>query len=242
MNPDSSPLHPEDHHYHTRRDPHRQASSLSDIILGGQDGLVNVLGVILGVAAATQDVRIVQAAGMAAAFAESVAMGAVAYTSSIADHEFYESEKEREHRHIARVPHLEKQEVRDIYRAKGFDGELLDRIVATITADKDVWVNVMLAEEHRLAPKTRRQAANSALTVGLSAIIGSLIPLAPFFALPIVPGIWTSLAISAAALFTFGAYKAKRTIGHAGRSGLELLVIGMISALVGYGIGLLFKV
>ena len=73
--------HHEDHHYHSRRDPHRQASALSDVILGGQDGLVNVLGVILGVAAATQDSRIILAAGMAATFAESVAMGAVAFTS-----------------------------------------------------------------------------------------------------------------------------------------------------------------
>jgi hypothetical protein len=64
------------------RDPHRQASALSDVILGGQDGLVNVLGVILGVAAATSDPRIVLVAGLAATFAESVSMGAVAYTST----------------------------------------------------------------------------------------------------------------------------------------------------------------
>ena len=59
---------------HDRHDPHRHESRLSDIILGGQDGLVNVLGVILGVAAATQDARIVIAAGLAATFAESISM------------------------------------------------------------------------------------------------------------------------------------------------------------------------
>src|SRR5512139_2532486 len=105
--------------YHVRADPHRQASNLSDVILGGQDGLVNVLGVILGVAAATHDPRIVMVAGLAAAFAESVSMGAVAYTSTLADADFYESERNREYRHIQQVPHLERSEIKEIYKKKG---------------------------------------------------------------------------------------------------------------------------
>ena len=62
-------LHPRDLTHHSLADPHRGASALADIILGGQDGLVNVLGVILGVAAATSDPRIVLVAGLAATFA-----------------------------------------------------------------------------------------------------------------------------------------------------------------------------
>src|SRR5574342_656380 len=138
----------EDRQYHLLSDPHRQASGLSDIILGGQDGLVNVLGVILGVAAATNDPRIVMVAGLAATFAESVSMGAVAFTSTIADAAFYESEKEREYRHIREMPHLEREEVRTIYSEKGFRGELLERIVDTITANQDVWVAAMMADDH----------------------------------------------------------------------------------------------
>ena len=87
------PVTARDLDHHTRYDPHRRASALSDIILGGQDGLVNVLGVILGVAAATADTRIVLVAGLAATFAESVSMGAVAYTSTLADADFFESER-----------------------------------------------------------------------------------------------------------------------------------------------------
>src|SRR3990172_3875999 len=98
--------HSEGLRYHLYHDPHRQSSGLSDIILGGQDGLVNVLGVILGVAAATHDPRIVMVAGLAATFAESVSMGAVAYTSTLADSDFYESERAREHRHVHLVPAL----------------------------------------------------------------------------------------------------------------------------------------
>ena len=138
--------------HHNYQDPHRRASGLSDIILGGQDGLVNVLGVILGVAAATGDSRIVIVAGLAATFAESVSMGAVAYTSTLADADFYESEREREYRHILQMPHLERDEVRSIYYEKGFRSDMLENIVDTITASPDIWVAVMMAEEHRLTP------------------------------------------------------------------------------------------
>ena len=228
--------------YHTRLDPHRGASALSDVILGGQDGLVNVLGVILGVAAATADSRIVLVAGLAATFAESVSMGAVAYTSTLADADFYESEREREYRHIEAAPALERDEVRGIYQNKGFSGELLDRIVDTITHDKDVWVAVMMAEEHQLAPVDRRTALRSAVVVGVAAIVGSLVPLLPFALLPVQISMWVAIALAAVVLFAVGVYKARLTVGNPGRSGLEMAVIGTLSALAGYLVGVLLKV
>src|SRR3990172_842090 len=224
--------------HHAQFDPHRKSYELADVILGGQDGLVNVLGVILGVAAATNDPRIVLVAGLAATFAESVSMGAVAYTSTVAEVDFYESEREREYRHIQEVPHLERQEIRQIYTQKGFKGELLERIVDTITANEDVWVAVMMAEEHQLTPTNRRSALRSALIVGLAAIIGSLIPFAPFAFLPVAVSILISIAVSALVLFVVGAYKAKVTVGRPGKSGLEMALIGTVSALAGYAVGL----
>jgi vacuolar iron transporter family protein len=229
--------HPED-----VRDPHRRASWLSDVILGGQDGLVNVLGVILGVAAATHDPYIVLVAGLAATFAESVSMGAVAYTSTRADADFYESEREREHRHIRQMPVLERDEVRAIYYEKGFRNDLLESIVDTITANPDIWVAVMMAEEHRLTPVDRKQALRAALVVGFSAVIGSLIPLVPFMVLPVTTSIWVSILVTALVLYAVGAYKAKTTVGRPWKSGLEMAVIGTVSALAGYAIGLLLKV
>jgi predicted membrane protein (TIGR00267 family) len=210
--------------------------------LGGQDGLVNVLGVILGVAAASQNTQLVLVAGLAATFAESVSMAAVAYTSTLADADFYESEREREYRHIHEVPVLEKQEIRGIYAGKGFKGELLERIVETITANKDVWVAVMMAEEHQLAPIDRRQALRSALIVGVAAFVGSLIPLVPFVLLPVKMGILAAIIFSAMVLFIFGAYKARMTVGHPAKSGFELALIGTLSALAGYLVGAIFKV
>ncbi len=233
---------PHELEFHTHNDPHRQASALSDIILGGQDGLVNVLGIALGVAAATQDTRIILAAGMAATFAESFSMAAVAYTSRRADQDYYESERAREYRHLRLVPAVEREEIREIYASKGFRGETLERIVDTITANEDVWVGVMMAEEHQLTPIDRAAAAKSALIVGTSAVVGSMLPLVPFFLLPVTPAMAASILVAAASLFGIGAYKAAHTVGRPGRSGLEMALIGIASALVGYVVGLIFRV
>lgn len=228
--------------HHTKTDPHKAASGLSDFILGAQDGLVNVLGVVLGIAAATSDVRIVLVAGLATTFAESISMGAVAYTTTLADADLYQSEREREYRHIIEAPNLEIKEVRDIYLSRGFKGELLDRIVETITGNRDVWVAVMMAEEHQLAPVDRKTAIRAALLVGLSAIIGSLVPLFPFVFLSVTTSMWLSVAVTALVLFAIGAYKARVTVGKPMKSGIEMAVIGTVSALAGYLVGFLLKV
>jgi predicted membrane protein (TIGR00267 family) len=78
--------------------------------------------------------------------------------------------------------------------------------------------------------------------VGIAAIIGSLIPLVPFVILPVALSMWTSIGLAALVLFAVGAYKARLTVGHPSRSGLEMAVIGTVSALVGYLVGALLKV
>jgi predicted membrane protein (TIGR00267 family) len=228
--------------HHTHTDPHKRGSGLSDFILGAQDGLVNVLGVVLGIAAATNDVRVVLVAGLATTFAESISMGAVAFTTTLADADLYQSEREREYRHIVEAPNLEKKEIRDIYEGKGFSGELLDRIVDTITANKDVWVAVMMAEEHQLSPIDRRSAMKAAWVVGLSAIIGSLVPIVPFLFFSVSVSMWMSVLVTALVLFAIGFYKARVTVGKPMRSGIEMMLIGTISAMAGYLVGVLLKV
>jgi VIT1/CCC1 family predicted Fe2+/Mn2+ transporter len=228
--------------HHLERDPHNRVSNLSDFILGAQDGLVNVLGVILGIAAATNDARIVLVAGLATTFAESISMGAVAFTTTLADADHYQSELEREYRHIQEIPNLEKQEIYDIYKDKGFSDDLLGRIVDTVTANKDVWVAVMMAEEHQLAPVDRKLAIRAAWIVGFSAVVGSLVPLAPFMFLSVTASMWVSVLVTALVLFAIGAYKARVTVGKPMRSGLEMAIIGTLSALAGYLVGILLKV
>lgn len=224
------------------KDNHEKRNRLSDIILGGQDGLVNVLGVILGVAAATVETRIVLAAGFAATFAESVSMAAVAYTSKVAERDYYKSMVESERREIKEIPETEVEEIREIYRRKGFKGDLLEKIVKVITSDEQVWLETMMRDELVLAPVHERRPYGAAFIVGVSAVLGSLIPLSPFIFFPITSAIYVSIIISALTLFIVGGIKARMTVGSFGRSGLEMAVIGIVSAIVGYGVGLLFKV
>ena len=221
-------------------EPRPASAALADIILGGQDGLVNTLGVILGVAAASGDPRIVIAGGFAATFAESISMGAVAYTSTLADHDHYRAEMERERREIRDIPHAEEAEVRTIFTKWGFTGDLLERAVAQVVKNEEAWVDVMMRNELKLAPIEDSSALKAALVVGFSAIVGSLIPLLPFLVLPLQGAVPLSLSVSALALFGVGAYKARITVGHPLRSGAEMAVIGIVSALAGYFIGALF--
>lgn len=226
---------------------HGGGGALSDVILGGQDGLVNVLGVILGVAAATPDPNIVLAGGLAATFAESISMGAVAYTSTLADRDFYLAELAREQREIREVPDMEREEVRAVYREYGLEGDALEQVTRAITSNEEVWLKVMMSEELKLQPVAESGALRSALIVGGAAVVGSLIPLTPFVLVPLgllsrLAAILVAIAVSALALFVVGVYKARLTVGKPGRSGLQMALIGIVSALAGYAIGALFGV
>ncbi len=215
---------------------------LKDAILGGQDGLVNVLGIVLGVATATQDMRIIFVSGLAATFAESISMGAVVYTSTKAAREYYYAELKREKREIETVPDLEIEEIREIYYNKGFRGKQLGDIVKKITSNKALWLNTMMTEELRLFPDEYEQPLKKGLFVGVASIIGSIIPLVPFFFLSVMQSMYISVAICAAILFGVGVIKAKWFELDWKKAGLEMALIGTVAALIGYGIGKMFGV
>lgn len=226
-----------------QKEAHVKAFNLPEIILGGQDGLVNVLGVILGVAAATSSNSLVLVAGLAATFAESISMGAVAYTSKLAEADYYQSEYEREKWEIEHVPEGEREEIRAIYEDYGFKGKILDEIVERITSNKDIWLKVMMEQELKLEPVDRKKALTDAIVVGIAALAGSFVPLIWFFFLPVKLAIASSIVSSALTLFSVGFYKAKKTIGrNLVKQGIEMMLIGIFSAFAGYLIGSLFKV
>lgn len=220
---------------------HHLQNWYADLILGGQDGLVNVLGIILGVTAARGSNQILLAASLAAGLAEAVSMAAVSYTSQHSNKDHYEKEQRREYYEVDHEPEEEKREIREIYQARGFKGKILDDIVTTITADKDRWVANMMTDELGLEPVETANIIKSSLLVGLSAIVGSLLPVFPFFFLTGPPAIILSLIIAAVTLFTVGMYQAKSMVGSWWKSGLQMTVIGLGAALVGFLIGNLFK-
>ncbi|MEK6960723.1 MAG: VIT1/CCC1 transporter family protein [Nanoarchaeota archaeon] len=215
------------------------AAWLKDIILGGQDGLVNVLGIVLGVAAATESNRIVIISGLAGTFAESLSMAAVAYTSQKAARDYYYSELKREREEMRIMPGAERKEIEDIYRSKGFSGKLLNQIVKKITSSKRIWLQTMMSEELRMFPDDYEKPGWDALVVGGASFIGSIIPLLSFFFLPVKEAVWTSIIIAAIVLFVTGATKARLTVGDWRKAGIEMVIIGLLAALGGYAIGLL---
>ncbi len=220
---------------------HKQGNFLRDVILGGQDGLVNVLGIVLGVSAAGGDTRILIAAALAATFAEGISMGAVAYTSALAERDHYLKELQREKEEIRDVPEVEREEIRAIYEAQGFKDDLLERIVDTVTSNKERWANIMMSEERHLKPVEMKEVLRTTAIVTIATIIGSLIPIASFMVLEKPTAIFATIVISALVLFVLGAYEAKSFVGDWRKNGMRMVIIGLGAAFVGFMVGRIFS-
>jgi VIT1/CCC1 family predicted Fe2+/Mn2+ transporter len=219
----------------------RKANSLRDVILGGQDGLVNILGIVLGVIAGGGSRTVLLAAGFAAAITESISMGAVGYTSTIAQRDYYRAERAREVAEIRSLPEDERRELRRTYAAKGFSGRLLDQVVDTISSNRDRWLDTVMDDELHLQPVETRDAVRSSLVITVATLIGHLIPLLPFLWLTRAPAVVVAIGLSAVVLFAVGAYSAVTLVGNWRSSGLKMVVIGLGAAALGFGIGHLFQ-
>jgi VIT1/CCC1 family predicted Fe2+/Mn2+ transporter len=219
---------------------HRRQNSLRDVILGGQDGLVNILGIILGVIAGGGSNSILVATGFAAAITESISMGAVGYTSTVSERDNYQAERQRELAEIAATPEVERQEIRDIYAAKGFTGDLLDRVVETIVSNRETWVATMMDEELHLQPVDTPAIVRSSVVITIATLVGHLIPLLPFLVVSRTPALILAVLLSAFVLFGVGVYSAVTLVGDWRKSGLKMVVIGLGAASAGFLIGRLF--
>jgi predicted membrane protein (TIGR00267 family) len=168
-------------------------------------------------------------------------MAAVGYTSSVSERDYYESEKARETAEIGTIPEAERQEIRDIYAAKGFTGQMLEGVVDTITANRETWLETMMEEELHLQPVQSRDILRTAVIIGIATLIGHLIPLVPFLVLPRTPALVAAIVLSALALFGVGAYTAVSLVGDWRKSGLKFLAIGLGAAAIGFVVGRLFN-
>ena len=195
-------------------EPHKKGNKLSDVILGGQDGLVSILGLLLGLSVATSSTKIVIAGGLATIIAETISMGAVAYTSKMADKEHYAAERLREIREIKEFPDIERQEIVDIYMTKGFKGKLLDDVVKHVTSNEELWVDTMMRDELDLIPVVKRDVYVYSATVGLSTLIGAMLPLVPYFFLSVHVALYSSLVLASLILAMVGVYKARLILGN----------------------------
>jgi vacuolar iron transporter family protein len=222
---------------HGYRERHSKfGSKMRDFILGWQDGLVNVLGIVLGIATATADTRLILISGLVAAFAEAISMAAVAYTSTNAEIHFYKSEMDREKRETKEMPDKERNEIRQIYEQRGFRGKLLSDIVKHISSNRRTWVENMMEDELKLSP-VKDKPLNAAAVVMLAALVAAVIPLVPFVFFTVETAIAYALVLSIIALFIAGSIEARITVGDWKKRGIEMAVIGMMAAMLGYIIG-----
>lgn len=226
-------------HHKNHQEEHRIGNPLRDIILGGQDGMVNALGIVLGVAAAGGNAHILVLTVLAASAAEAISMGAVAYTSAVSQRDYYEAELRKEKKEIEQYPQMETEEVRRIFEAKGFRGKVLEEIVTTIVADKKIWVDTMMREELGIEKVETKNILRSAGVVGITTAIGSVVPLIPFFLNPLThlsfqQEIIIAIIVCGIALFGVGAYQALSLVGSWWKSGIRMVIIGLSAAFIGY--------
>jgi vacuolar iron transporter family protein len=218
---------------------HARSSFLSNFILGSQDGLVNVLGILLGLTAATSDVRLIFVAAFAALGAESISMGAVAYTSTLARRKQYLKEVSRETAEMKEVPEKERSEVREIFEKWGYQGDELERLTDLIASKPKAWLEFMMSHELKLESVDESEPRRSFLVVLSSTIFGSFIPLVPYFLVgkDVVLGAIVSVTVSGVVLFIIGFYEARMTVGSLWKSGLQMAAIGLAAGLAGFLIG-----
>ncbi|MEP1033302.1 VIT1/CCC1 transporter family protein [Ekhidna sp.] len=149
---------------------------LGEFVYGGIDGSITTFAVVAGAAGANLESSIVIILGFANLIADGFAMSVGSYLSTKSEKETYQKHKEIEYWEVDNLPEKEREEVREIYAAKGFDGELLEKVVDVITADKDRWVDLMMKEELEMAEETKSPIKMGAITF-LSFILFGFIPL-----------------------------------------------------------------
>ena len=222
----------------TRLDNPRGESPIGDFILGGIDGVVTTFAIIAGSAGGQLSVAAVIILGFANLLADGFSMAASNYLGTRARQEEIARSRSDEERQIEEHPEGEREEVRQIFAKKGFQGEMLEEIVRTITSDRKVWVDTMMAEELKLSEVSARPVRAGVITFLAFALCG-LVPLLPFLAGldDFETAFLISSLLAALTFFLLGFAKGVFLAVPKWISGLQSLAIGGAAALLAYGAG-----
>jgi VIT1/CCC1 family predicted Fe2+/Mn2+ transporter len=219
----------------------RWVAVLRDVILGGQDGLVNVLGLSLGLAAATSDTRVIVTAGLAAAMAESIAMAGVAFTASGAETSWIQVVGRRLRVRMDERARERAAGIRLAVEADGWDPGRVLALERVLDHERATWLGEVDALRVALAPVRERHPGRAAAIVGCSTLAGSAVPLTPFILLPVGSAALVAVVAGGAVLALVGAVRARAVGDPPWRPALEMVGVGLLSALAGFLIGLLLR-
>ena len=220
-----------------------QHSYLGDFVLGAVDGTVTTFAVVSGVAGAGLPSGVAVVLGFANVLADGFSMAVGNYLSTRSQHEVLALARQTEQEHIERHPEGEREEIRQIFRAKGFEGELLETITDTITDERERWVDTMLTEELglQLIPP---HPVRAAIVTFVAFILAGLVPILPLFLSSYITAAQTFTASAVATAVTFsliGATKARATAQPMLKPVAEILIIGGSAAFLAYLAGSLLQ-
>src|SRR3954452_22422063 len=219
----------------------RGGSWVADAIYGANDGLGAVFGIVSGVAGATNNQQhYILISGLAGMLASTLSMGAGAYLAAKSEAEVYEAEIAREKREVEENPEEEIEEMSLFYQLQGFNPEESQRMAERLAEQPDQMVQAMAQHELGLSEHRFPNHWKLATSAAISTAIGAFIPIIPFFFMSGVEAVIASFAVSIVAHFAVGAVKSLITIRSWWASGLEMTMVGVIEAVVTYGLGLAF--
>jgi len=210
-------------------------------VYGAVDGTVTTFAVVAGVAGASLDETIVVVLGGANLIADGFSMAVSNFLGSRAYRQQRERARRSEQRQIDQLPQGEREEIRQIYAAKGFEGQDLERAVDIITSDRELWTDTMMSEELGYGSTVRNEYRAALATLAAFILVGSL-PLLVFVYDLAAPGnvahafVWSAV-MTGIAFFAIGAMKARFVEQSWWRSGLETLVVGGLAAALAYCAG-----
>lgn len=206
---------------------------LRDWIYGGIDGAITTFAIVAGVAGARLPGLVLLILGFANLIADGFAMGSGAFSATKSEHDDFARIMAMEQKHINLAPEGEREEIRQIFAAKGFAGEDLERVVRVITADVDRWRRTMAIEEFGLSP-TIRSPLRAAASTFISFLLCGAIPLISYL---FAGGLPASVIATGFTFFGVGAIKSRWSLASWLRSGMETLVIGMGAAALAFIVG-----
>ena len=228
--------------YTTPHDIHEEthltsSDFLRDIVIGMSDGLTVPFALAAGLSGAISDTNIIVIAGIAEIAAGSIAMGLGGYLSGKTEQDHYKNEVRREHFEVENLRNKELEETKEFFASIGLSEEVQERATQEISQDKDRWVDFMMKYDLGLDKPDPKRATKSALNIGLSYIVGGIIPLAPYiFSDDNMVALKYSAIATLICLFVFGYFKSKITGVNAWMGALQVTMIGAMAAAAAFGV------
>lgn len=211
--------------------------NIREIVLGVEDGIVSTMGALTGIAVAVGDQFVVIVSGVVIIAVESISMGMGAYLSGKSAREIDERMIAEERMEVAESMEIEKEELREMYYQDGWPKDLADKMVAAASQDEELMLREMRYRELGLLPGKSGDSFVAGLIMFGSYAIGGLIPLLGYVIFSIPKGIVCSVVFAAMGLFVLGVVVSRYSKIAWWKVGARVLILGGISALVGFLIG-----